>query len=100
MLDGGTFNMTGGGEYTTNPTAHIPTNWASGSDARNRCTLAHEIRHALGLNHNNCTKPYSLMSTDLMCNTDSGFADLPTISDVSPTVKGTYGGGTRKVCGL
>jgi hypothetical protein len=101
-LDGGTLNLTSGA-YSSNPTIHMPTNWRDRAANRNRRTLAHELGHTLGLDHNNCNPNYSVMavmSGTNPCNATTGFTDEPALTDVLPTTKSTYGTYPRRVCGI
>ena len=76
--------------------------WSKATDTRLQRSVAHELGHILGLNHNLCSVANSIMSTaGTSCTAaDSGMALGPTTTDVLPIVNSTYGDQVRASCGF
>jgi hypothetical protein len=83
--------------------------WPNASQARLTRTIAHELAHALGLDHNKCALTNSLMSVPNVpldfpsvyaaCTDATGMTTVPNLTDILPLVQSTYGNHNRTVCG-
>jgi hypothetical protein len=88
------------GTLSTPSTIRLLTGWTGNPVLRQRRTVAHELGHLLGLNHNDCATSDSVMRPPLSqgCSETTGFSESPSETDVLP-VKSTYNNGSLKVCG-
>jgi hypothetical protein len=87
------------GTAQTPGTIRLLTGWRTRPVSRNRRTMAHELAHLLGLNHNDCTVDESLMTAPVAnCTDTTGYIEAPSQTDALPT-KSTYTNGSLKVCG-
>jgi hypothetical protein len=91
-------NTNSAGEFTTESTITLPTSWQTRSSDRNKRTVAHELGHLLGLNHNDCSTSDSVMSIAPDCSTTAGLALTPTTTDTLPVTSSTYGNNVQKIC--
>jgi hypothetical protein len=84
----------------------LKSNWrdalTNGHTTRLERTVGHELGHAAGLAHSDCTDDESIMAeTPILCDASaSGMTIEPLEPDVRPTVSSTYGDGNRKLCGF
>jgi hypothetical protein len=89
------------GEIQAKSTMILRDTWANATDDRLQRTVAHELGHAFGLNHNACNVPDSIMSIPTSCTqTDSGMTLVPTTTDILPTTSSTFGNHVQAVCGF
>lgn len=99
-LVGGTPNYSTG-EMVASSTMKLPAStWDDASAARLQRTVAHELGHALGMNHNTCTGNQSVESIVSSCTNASGMSIEPTLQDALQTTTSPYGNGQEKVCGF
>jgi len=87
------------GTLTTPSAITLPSAWRNRTVERNQRTVAHELGHVLGLNHNSCAVGDSIMSIPLNCESTDGLTLSPTETDVLPTKSSTYGSHVQKYCG-
>lgn len=86
------------GTFTSESTVTLLSSWRTRTADRNRRTMAHELGHLLGLDHNACGTADSVMSIAPDCSTTSGLALTPTTTDKLPTTSSTYGNNAQKTC--
>ena len=100
------------GEYTQYTTLNLgDAYWPAATAYRLQRTIEHELEHALGLGHNNCSLLDSLMSVPTSgptgdfptlfaaCTQSTGYSNTASDTDGLPT-KSNYGDHVRSVCGF